>query len=130
VDEILAMGESTLKFAKRKLRVQRCKTVPGMSVNHSAPQDRLSATKTRSLGRSARPKEAGVIPMGDPSLGEKLLGLSKEERKQRKSTDPGRVARRLAKKKLRMAMASKMGSTAGKALKKERHRVRPKVKKA
>ena len=37
-------------------------------------------------------------------LGEKLAGLSKDERKQRKSTDMDRVARRLAKKKARMAL--------------------------
>ena len=39
-------------------------------------------------------------------LGEKLAGLSKDERKQRKSTDVDRVARRLAKKKARMALTS------------------------
>ena len=39
-------------------------------------------------------------------LGEKLAGLSKDERKQRKSTDIDRVARRLAKKKARMALTS------------------------
>jgi nucleolar protein 12 len=47
-----------------------------------------------------------VIPKGDPLLGEKLAGLSKDERKQRKSTDMDRVARRLAKKKARMALTS------------------------
>ena len=40
-------------------------------------------------------------------LGEKLAGLSKDERKQRKSTDVDRVARRLAKKKARMALTVK-----------------------
>jgi nucleolar protein 12 len=39
-------------------------------------------------------------------LGEKLAGLSKDERKQRKSTDVDRVARRLVKKKARMALTS------------------------
>lgn len=50
-----------------------------------------------------------VIPKGDPSLGEKLAGLSKDERKQRKTTDADRIARRLAKKKARMALGPGVG---------------------
>lgn len=80
-------------------------------------------SKAEKSGRSVRPKDAVVLPKGDPSLGEKLAGLSKEERKKRKSADPDRLARRLAKKKLRMVVPP-----AGKTLKKERDRVRSKVK--
>ena len=39
-----------------------------------------------------------MVPKGDPSLGTKLAGLSKDERKKAKATDADRVARRLAKK--------------------------------
>ena len=46
------------------------------------------------------------IPKGDPSLGTKLAGLSKEDRKKAKSSDADRVARRLAKKKAK-ALAEK-----------------------
>jgi len=60
-----------------------------------------------------------VIPKGDPLLGEKLAGLSKDERKQRKSTDVDRVARRLAKKKARMALTSAVKSQG-----KDRERIR------
>src|SRR5258707_15877922 len=112
------MEEPKLKFAKRKLRVQRCKTTQGKGVKHSTTPQKSSSTKT-SIEKLAHP-----IPKGDPSLGEKLVGLSKEQRKQRKSTDPDRVARRLAKKKSRMAMSS----TVGKTLRKERSRVRSKAK--
>lgn len=45
------------------------------------------------------------VPKGDPSLGEKLVTLSKEERKRVKAADADRVARRVAKKKARMALA-------------------------
>jgi nucleolar protein 12 len=45
------------------------------------------------------------VPKGDPSLGEKLAHLSKDARKQIKSSDADRIARRLAKKKARMALA-------------------------
>jgi len=119
------MEEPKLKFAKRKLRVQRCKTVQGKGVIHSTSQKSPSTKPpAEKPGHPVRPKEASVIPKGDPSLGERLVGLSKEQRKQRKSTDPDRVARRLAKKKLRMAMIP----TAGRTLRKERSRVRSKVK--
>lgn len=96
----------------------------GKGIKPSTQQKGPSA-KTPAEKRSVRPEEVDVIPKGDPSLGEKLIGLSKEERKQRKSTDLDRLARRLAKKKLRMAM----GPT-GKAARKERSRVRSKVKNA
>ena len=45
-----------------------------------------------------------AVPKGDPNLGAQLAHLSKAERKAAKAVDPGRVARRLAKKKARNAM--------------------------
>ncbi|KAK0187648.1 hypothetical protein F5146DRAFT_1059922 [Armillaria mellea] len=92
VDEVLALEEAKLKFAKRKLRVQRCKTLPGgRGTTTSAP----AGTKN-----SVKPS----IPAGDPSLGDRLVHLTKEARKHVKSTDADRVARRLAKKKARLAL--------------------------
>jgi nucleolar protein 12 len=105
VDEILAMEETKLKFAKRKLRVQRYKTLPGGSASMSA----RPATGTDSA--STRPRAPAVpipipsIPKGDPSLGGKLAHLPKDKRKEIKSSDADRVARRLAKKKARNALA-------------------------
>ena len=103
------LEETKLKFAKRKLRVQRCKTSPG---------SKISVT-TKPKRKEAHP--AIVVPKGDPSLGEKLAGLSKDERKQRKSMNADRVARRLAKKKARMALDPGIGL---KSLRKDRERVR------
>ncbi|KAH7885522.1 hypothetical protein F5I97DRAFT_1937698 [Phlebopus sp. FC_14] len=113
VDEILALEPGKLKFAKRKLRVQRCKTMPG-----------ASAVKTTSPTKPQRTSQPSVpaIPKGDPSLGEKLAGLSKEERKQAKAVDADRLARRMAKKKARMALANKGVPVQGK----DRERVRKK----
>ncbi|KAK0202188.1 hypothetical protein DFS33DRAFT_1276945 [Desarmillaria ectypa] len=110
VDEVLALEEGKLKFAKRKLRVQRCKTLPGgHRTNSSAP----AGIKT-----SVRPS----IPAGDPSLGDRLAHLTKEARKHVKSTDADRVARRLAKKKARLALSKEGVKVHGK----ERDRTRKK----
>ncbi|KAI5986165.1 hypothetical protein EDD15DRAFT_2532529 [Pisolithus albus] len=94
VDEILALEPDRLKFAKRKLRVQRCKTIPSSVTAATSLSSKPSRIRTSS---SAAPK-------GDPSLGQKLAHLSKEERKQAKAADADRRARRLAKKKARMAL--------------------------
>jgi hypothetical protein len=106
VDEILAMEETKLKFAKRKLRVQRCKTIPSLS-SGTRPVTRSDSKLPVSL-RSRAPTVAvpiPPIPKGDPSLGGKLAHLPKDERKQMKASDADRVARRLAKKKARNALA-------------------------
>lgn len=94
IDELLALEQDKLKFAKRKLRVQRCKSSPGNKKVITQHKERTPAV---------------VVPKGDPRLGEKLSGLPKEERKQIKSSDADRVARRLAKKKARMSMAPGIG---------------------
>jgi nucleolar protein 12 len=105
----LVLEETKLKFAKRKLRVQRCKTLPGSKISVTAKPKRKEA------------HAAIVVPKGDPLLGEQLAGLSKDERKQRKSMNAERVARRLAKKKARMALDSGIGL---KSQGKDRERVR------
>ncbi|KAG8727943.1 hypothetical protein FRC11_012153 [Ceratobasidium sp. 423] len=113
VDEILAMEPGTIKLAKRKLRVQRCKTVPGVSLQKSkasrgdkgkdskkGPEGDSSQKSDRQKARA--PKSTPVIPRADPALGERIRSLSKEERKSVKSSDADRVARRLAKKKAKI----------------------------
>ncbi|KAH0585782.1 hypothetical protein H2248_007075 [Termitomyces sp. 'cryptogamus'] len=106
VDEVVALEPIKLKFAKRKLRVQRCRTLPGSSVSTrqvtaSKPKDKATSNASTAAKRST----PIVVPKGDPSLGEKLAHLSKDARKQYKSSDADRVARRLAKKKARMGMS-------------------------
>ena len=115
------MEEGKLKFAKRKLRLQRCKTLPGRSSNKRSvvPGDSTSPPTPRARGPPV-PIPIPAIPKGDPSLGGKLAHLSKDKRKEIKSADADRVARRLAKKKARNAL-EKQGV---KALRKDRERVR------
>lgn len=108
VEEVLALDESKLKFAKRKLRVQRCKIIPG---GLTAPRVQSAIGADSSSRSSSRPRVSVVpipvptIPKGDPSLGSKLAHLPKDERKQIKSSNVNRVARRLAKKKARNTLA-------------------------
>jgi len=108
VDELVALEQDKLKFAKRKLRVQRCKTLPGSAapvVPHThRPSRKVNPTVTKGMAPV-------TVPKGDPSLGEKLAGLSKEQRKQLKSSDADRLARRLAKKKARMNMKPNVGKS-------------------
>ncbi|KAL0577442.1 Nucleolar protein 12 [Marasmius crinis-equi] len=123
VDEILALEPSKLKFAKRKLRVERCKTLPGVSTKLSS---KPKSDKTdKSSKKSSRPTAPVLVPKGDPSLGEKLVHMSKEDRKKAKASDPERLARRLAKKKSRMALATPGKDSEGlKILGKDRNRER------
>ncbi|KAL5512502.1 hypothetical protein ACEPAG_3155 [Sanghuangporus baumii] len=97
VDEVLALEADRLKFAKRTLRVQRCKTLPSAALKQQAPAEKtIPHARSQAVSRS--------LPKGDPALGERLAGLPKEVRKQTKATDATRVARRLAKKKARIAL--------------------------
>ncbi|EAU86400.2 RNA-binding protein [Coprinopsis cinerea okayama7 len=125
VDEILAMDPTKVKFAKRKLRVQRCKSVPGTSLKiKSLPPPSSSKQPGKSLApglpqpkdqrRFSQPATPIQVPKGDPNLGERLAHLSKEDRKSVKAKDAERVARRLAKKKARMAMGGKVVGGGGK----------------
>ncbi|CAE6532725.1 unnamed protein product [Rhizoctonia solani] len=112
-DEILAMEPGTIKLAKRKLRIQRCKTVPGVSLQTSKSTHADKGPNSKKLSESdpsPRPdrqkprgiKSTLVIPRADPGLGERIRSLSKEERKSAKSSNTDRIARRLAKKKAKV----------------------------
>lgn len=118
VDELLAIDTKKLKFAKKYLRVQRCKTAPTASSTAKAAKTGNSSSTTTGTQSSARVGGSTVsanartassarlpMPKGDPRLGEKLKGLSKDERKFAKSTDADRQARRMAKKKMRGVMS-------------------------
>jgi len=100
VDELLAMDFAKLKFAKKPLRVQPCKTLPPPSSTRPA-----KSTTSDSKAPKAKPVKPASIPKGDPKLGEKLKGLSKEERKVAKSADADRQARRMAKKQFKAGNA-------------------------
>lgn len=106
MDEVLALEPDKLKFAKRKLRVQRCKNIQSGSVS----------LNTAASGPPQKPVNLStpVVPKGDPSLGEKLIHMSKEERKKAKAADADRRARRIAKKKARMSLAEQGVSPKGK----------------
>lgn len=112
MDEVLALEPDKLKFAKRKLRVQRCKNISSASVSTNTPASKPSQAVTNS--------STPAVPKGDPSLGEKLMHLSKEERKKVKAADADRRARRTAKKRARMALGKQGVPSKGK----NRERVR------
>ena len=111
---MLTLEDEKLKFAKRKLRIQRCKSVPGSSSNKKLhATDHADGTKQSKVDgiASSRPHKPVAsssttpsIPKGNPGLGAKLAGLTKEERKRAKAADADRIARRLAKKKVRGAL--------------------------
>ncbi|KAI0263998.1 hypothetical protein BC834DRAFT_885008 [Gloeopeniophorella convolvens] len=105
VDEILALEPGKLKFAKRKLRVERCKTLPGAPKvpTKSGPTSSTTTSSRPAPRPSAKPTPV-TIPKGNPELGAKLAHLSKADRKAAKAGDADRVARRLAKKKARHAL--------------------------
>ncbi|WVW80152.1 hypothetical protein I302_102128 [Kwoniella bestiolae CBS 10118] len=104
VDEILAMDQKKIKFAKRYLRVQPSKTLPSANtLNNTIKSLASSATSSKEDAKTSKTKpfikSTGPVPKGDPKLGDKIKDLSKEERKVFKSSDADRQARRLAKKK-------------------------------
>lgn len=104
VDEVLALEPEKLKFAKRTLRVQRCKLQPALPAK-SKPQQQSPAKANSAVVANPRARSSEIpIPKGDPTLGARLVGLPKEARKQAKATEPARLARRLAKKKARLAL--------------------------
>lgn len=117
------MEAGKLKFAKRKLRVQRCKGSSGPSL----PDRVTKGSKKRELnqkGPAPKPGERNSASdpvrkhvKGDPKLGERLKGLSKEERKEAKKSDAIRQARRLEKKKAKVTLEKAMSG-------KEKERVR------
>ena len=117
MDEIVAMDATKLKFAKRKLRVTRCKTAG----DNSSSSKRNARDDPKSSDQPPKKSEKTKLPRvkGDPLLGERIKGLSKEERKDAKKQDPNRLARRMDKKKARLAMERNL-----KRPEKERVRVR------
>ncbi|KAJ7198473.1 hypothetical protein GGX14DRAFT_503595 [Mycena pura] len=101
VDEILALtkteeGKKKLRFAKRALRVQRCRVV-GVSSKPAVAATPVDASK------STYPTKRG-----DPTLGDRLVHLGKDERKAVKKADSERQDRRAEKKKLKL-MRMRMG---------------------
>ncbi|WWC60308.1 uncharacterized protein I303_102878 [Kwoniella dejecticola CBS 10117] len=145
VDEILALDSKKIKFAKRYLRVQPCKTLPSTNtLNNTIKTIASKATASSSSGKTDKDKDkkgskvksyvsAGPIPKGNPKLGEKIKDLSKEERKVFKSSDADRQARRMAKKKAKHALErNEKGAVKLNLTKNERERTKgakPKAKK-
>ncbi|OCF43374.1 nucleolar protein 12 [Kwoniella heveanensis CBS 569] len=140
VDEILAMDASKIRFAKRTLRVQPCKTLPSATtLNNTIKSMAAGAGSSSGKGdkKSVKPNKPfvrpGAIPKGNPKLGEKIKDLSKDERKAVKSADADRQARRLAKKKARLGMdKAEKGAVKLNLTKSERERTKgakPKAKK-
>ncbi|KIY51514.1 hypothetical protein FISHEDRAFT_36944 [Fistulina hepatica ATCC 64428] len=103
VDEILAKEPGTLKLAKRKLRVQRCRKTS--SVSAKSAKAAVAASSARPSVKFPPSAAVPAVRKGDPTLGTKLANMSKEARKEYKAADADRVARRLAKKKARNTLA-------------------------
>jgi len=130
VDHVIAADADQLKFAKRILRVQRCKTTPSSKAGTSSRTAASPGKAPRPLpetgvkGKRPQPATARVveIPRGDPKLGERLAGLDKDARKAAKSADQDRIARRLAKKKARAVMQKGVGALDLERGKRERKR--------
>ncbi|KAH8915143.1 hypothetical protein BT69DRAFT_1289209 [Atractiella rhizophila] len=133
VDELMGMDEGTVKSSKRKLRFERCKSEPRLKAmkalkakegkrpqietakeetsthkTKSKAQDSSSASKAKP-DKKPKPISAPTAPPSKPTprpdVGAQLAKLSKEERKKVKGEDAGRIARRMEKKKLKIAKA-------------------------
>lgn len=103
MDEILALEQEKVKFAKRKLRVQRCKVIPKGANSKQPKSPRTSRANTPSTStKSFGSRNVAQVPRGNPALGTKIQHLPKEERKKVKASDADRVARRMAKKKAKL----------------------------
>lgn len=113
VDELFSMDAEKLNLGKRTLRIQRCKSLPNAQQKRASQATIAGGGTESTRGESARrPFSIPIptsIPRGDPALGEKLAGLSKEDRKEAKKADAERVQRRLAKKKVKNAMVLDKG---------------------
>lgn len=149
VDEIMAVEQDKLKLAKRKIRLERCKTktasstpqkprvTDGERAAKTNPQQKADPSKSAKPqpGRSVgAPKSPVKLPKGDPALGDRLRGMDKDARRAVKASDPDRQARRLAKKKARNALevagvhASGKGKSASGILGNMKKAGKPKVK--
>lgn len=143
MDEILALEQGKVKFAKRKLRVQRCRAITSTSTSSKkteqgmlAPSSSPRKSRTATGGAITNPRPSGPmpirvptpgsIPKGDPNLGKQLEHLSKEDRKKEKAANADRVARRLAKKQVKATMTKGSLKFGGDGRGNERVRVRKK----
>nr|GAT51474.1 predicted protein [Mycena chlorophos] len=113
VDEVLSLaktdeGKKKLKFAKRVLRVQRCRATTGNKPSLPNPTSAKASASTASAGKlkPVMTPTTTTLKRGDPTLGSRLAHLGKEERKAAKKADKDREGRR-AEKKLRMRMKVK-----------------------
>ncbi|KZV88273.1 hypothetical protein EXIGLDRAFT_839379 [Exidia glandulosa HHB12029] len=112
VDEVLALEPVRLKFAKRKLRVQRCKTNPTVSV--SAKPSRPSSSSGSAKKLILDPTPFVSLPARDHTKrAAELAALPKDERKAAKAADEARLARRMAKKQQRHALGPGAQSGSG-----------------
>ena len=111
----MAVDRTKLKMNKRNIRIERCKNVTSSVISKSST--RATASKRASnRDNTSRPgarnkgqvpgRGVPEIPKGDPTLGDRLRGLDKDERRAAKAADSSRQARRLAKKKARHALES------------------------
>jgi nucleolar protein 12 len=120
------MEPSKLKFAKRKLRIQRCKTntTPSkLGDSNQRVKNSVVAGTAPANGKTASLKLDRKLHKGDPLLGERIKSLSREERKEVKKQDANRLARRMEKKGKRRALDSASRAEKMKDIK-ERIRVR------
>lgn len=92
-----------MKFAKRKLRVQRCKANPA-AANKAKAKPALPSDKTKAI---LDPSHFITRTSADHAArAAELAALPKDERKAVKAADPDRLARRMAKKKSRHALGA------------------------
>ncbi|BEJ16135.1 hypothetical protein CspHIS471_0507400 [Cutaneotrichosporon sp. HIS471] len=113
VDELISLPSTKLKFAKKPLRVQSCKTLPPAakrlaSASKGDKGDKGKDGKDKGAKKERTKRTVPVsMPKGDPSLGDRLKDLSKDDRKAAKHADATRLARRMAKKANKVASAHK-----------------------
>ncbi|KAF7290068.1 RRM domain-containing protein [Mycena chlorophos] len=111
VDEVLSLaktddGKKKLKFAKRVLRVQRCRATTGNKPSLPNPTSAKASAASSTRLKPVMTPTTTTLKRGDPTLGSRLAHLGKEERKAAKKADKDRESRR-AEKKMRMRMKVK-----------------------
>ena len=114
------MEPTKLRFAKRKLRVTRYNNKgDGSALAKAEPKHSSKVLAKASSIRNKKSAATTIKHRGDPLLGDRLKGMSKEERKDAKKNDANRLARRLEKKKSRLELEKSLTKPA-----KERVRIR------
>ena len=113
VDEMLALDSVRVKLSKRKLRLERCKTSAAKAAAvykaakeaaQTARKDKMIAERkalNRGIFDSKKLPNIPFVKLNQaprPDIGDQLKDLSKDERKNLKSADDERLARRLNKK--------------------------------